>query len=1055
MRGKRILVAFLALTMLCVFALPGWAESTTVDNGDGTETITQIEEDGTRFVIRADKATNNPLNQTIYYPDGRQETTDFSYPAEGGHETVTRDAQGNVIGGSVSLPDGSGSYWGLWPDGTKVESIRDADYKTTQEKFTYPDGRQETTDYSYPAEGGQESVTRDGQGNVIGESVSLPDGSGSDWRFWSDGTKVESIRDTDYKTTQEKFTYPDGRQETTDYSYPAEGGQKSVTRDGQGNVIGEAVSLPDGSISEWRLREDGAKEETIRDTDYNTTQKKVTFIDGRQETTNYSYPAEGGLESVTRDAQGNEIRGSVTLPDGSGSEWRLREDGAKVESIRDADYKTTQEKFTYPDGRQETTDYSYPAEGGQESVTRDAQGNVIAESVRLPDRSGTEWLFRPDGTKVESTYGAGGKVIQNKNTSTDGRQEITDYVYPAEGGLESVTRDAQGNEIRGSVILPDGSGSDWWLWPDGIKGERLHDPDFNTTQETYTFPDGRQETTSYDQDGGYRKTDADGNLLAERKIGADGGSVTTRFLPNGSVRQRIEDEKGELVSDVTTAPDGRIVAESKLVDGVEHNYYYSPDGTMNEYWSDENEWHAVLSEAWGGSIHYIDFLDDEGKSQKSETWYGDTLHSVTSYEYNAAGQLILEKTEDAKGGLMEQTVISYDDQGYILSNQTFDAEGRKIRERVYSEPSQDPDTFSKNVLFDEEGGASWSARKEDGSWEKTLEKPDGTVIQTISMYTDPEGDSPTGKIEEYVNGKLTSAKTYAYEKIADADGREVWVKSGSVTRNAEGAVVGTEEFTYGENGFIESHTEIKNGQVILQETFNEKGWQLTGIYKYEDGTSSDFEMKPELKLSRERKYDAKGNLVEVIVRDQHGNVVDPSLFEEDEVEEEPKPVWYPSNTVSTHGFAFRDLRPELTKKWYRFTPVDLSKDGEIAIPLVGSNKYIIGQVKVNVTGDEVTVNYRMFGDRNDTARRESEFFTFLPDLASVTTVEPGELGEGFTFGEPVSIEKDLKGDTRVLLYVRNVATYCDHLDYDTQLGRYWPNSKNYAKYYDYLRSIMD
>lgn len=462
----------------------------------------------------------------------------------------------------------------------------------------------------------------------------------------------------------------------------------------------------------------------------------------------------------------------------------------------------------------------------------------------------------------------------------------------------------------------------------------------------------------------------------------------------------------------------------------------------------------------GGSIHFIDFLDDEGKRQKSETWYGDILHSVTSYEYNAAGQPTLEKTEDAKGGLMEQTVISYDDQGYILSNQTFDAEGRKVSERIYSEPSQNQWEFSKEVFFDEEDGASWSARKEDGSWEKTLEKPDGTVIQTIetpadSMYSDPEGNSPTGKIEEYVNGKLTSAKTYAYEKITDAFGREVWVKSGSVTRNAEGAVVGTEEFTYGENGFIQSSTEIRDGQVILQETYNEKGWKLTGIYKNEDGTSSDFEMKPELKLSRTRKYDAKGNLVEVVVRDQHGNVVDPSLFEEDEVEEEPKPVWYPSNTVSTHGFAFRDLRPELTKKWYRFTPVDLSKDGEIAIPLVGSNKYIIGQVKVNVAGDEVTVNYRMFGDRNDTARRESEFFTFLPDLASVTTVEPEELGEGFTFGEPVSIEKDLKGDTRVLLYVRNVATYCDHLNYDTQLGRYWPNSKNYAKYYDYLRSIMD
>ncbi|NLJ64575.1 MAG: hypothetical protein GX337_04200 [Christensenellaceae bacterium] len=97
----------------------------------------------------------------------------------------------------------------------------------------------------------------------------------------------------------------------------------------------------------------------------------------------------------------------------------------------------------------------------------------------------------------------------------------------------------------------------------------------------------------------------------------------------------------------------------------------------------------------------------------------------------------------------------------------------------------------------------------------------------------------------------------------------------------------------------------------------------------------------------------------------------------------------------------------------------------------------------------------MPGEQYDTARIESEYLNLLPDLASLTTVNPDELGEGFAFGEPISIENDLAGDTKVLLFVRNVVTFRDHYTYQKPLARYWPNSSNYAEYYAYLKSIMD
>ncbi|HHU02203.1 MAG: hypothetical protein ACOX54_07660 [Christensenellales bacterium] len=166
-------------------------------------------------------------------------------------------------------------------------------------------------------------------------------------------------------------------------------------------------------------------------------------------------------------------------------------------------------------------------------------------------------------------------------------------------------------------------------------------------------------------------------------------------------------------------------------------------------------------------------------------------------------------------------------------------------------------------------------------------------------------------------------------------------------------------------------------------------------------------------------------------------------------------IVYPNNTTSTHGFAFRELRPELTNKWYRFTPLDLSREDEYSIPLIGGGKYIIGEVTVKVEGDEVTINYSLLGEKYDTARTESEYLNLLPDLESLTTVEPEELGEGFKFGEPISIENDLDGDTKVLLFVRNVVTFKDYYAYQKKLARYWPNSKNYAEYFAYLESIMD
>ena len=148
-------------------------------------------------------------------------------------------------------------------------------------------------------------------------------------------------------------------------------------------------------------------------------------------------------------------------------------------------------------------------------------------------------------------------------------------------------------------------------------------------------------------------------------------------------------------------------------------------------------------------------------------------------------------------------------------------------------------------------------------------------------------------------------------------------------------------------------------------------------------------------------------------------------------------AYYTHNTVCTFGPHFRDVSPALTDKWYMFTPVDLSQDGLQTHILVGGGAYIIGQVNIYVSGDNVTVLHQYV---NDAITAEQAFFTFFPDYGSITTVTPEEIDTPFAFGKPISISGDLNGDTTVILFVRNVVTFRDD---NPDIIRFYENKPEY------------
>lgn len=180
------------------------------------------------------------------------------------------------------------------------------------------------------------------------------------------------------------------------------------------------------------------------------------------------------------------------------------------------------------------------------------------------------------------------------------------------------------------------------------------------------------------------------------------------------------------------------------------------------------------------------------------------------------------------------------------------------------------------------------------------------------------------------------------------------------------------------------------------------------------------------------------------VDDKQEEFVDPADSTTPVDHEEPDVfpnVWYPHNTVCVGGLEFRQEKPEVTNKWYNFAPIDLSVQGEQVFELVASNMYVIGSVVVTVDGDDVTVEWKLNkqGTTDANFQDESEFLTFFHNIDEVTSVEPKDIETSFEFGQPISIANDLGGDTNVLLYIRNVATYCNNLSYKYQNPIFHPN----------------
>lgn len=136
----------------------------------------------------------------------------------------------------------------------------------------------------------------------------------------------------------------------------------------------------------------------------------------------------------------------------------------------------------------------------------------------------------------------------------------------------------------------------------------------------------------------------------------------------------------------------------------------------------------------------------------------------------------------------------------------------------------------------------------------------------------------------------------------------------------------------------------------------------------------------------------------------------------------PKEKDFDNNTVCSFGPQFRDVSPRMTKLWYMFTPVDLSQDGTQTFDLIAGNLFVVGEVSLTVENGKFQVDYAYNSSRIQVGR---EYFNIFPDYRSIdeSNLDNFHQQKRFSYGRAYSIADKLDGDTDVILFVCNTATF--------------------------------
>lgn len=173
--------------------------------------------------------------------------------------------------------------------------------------------------------------------------------------------------------------------------------------------------------------------------------------------------------------------------------------------------------------------------------------------------------------------------------------------------------------------------------------------------------------------------------------------------------------------------------------------------------------------------------------------------------------------------------------------------------------------------------------------------------------------------------------------------------------------------------------------------------------------------------------------VDIIVTDTKGELPDEPDYDY---------KWYPGNTMGVAGYSLRDLG--ITDKWYNVCPVNLTKNGIYEIPMVASNRVVIGNAIVTVDGDDVTVTYETEKADDGRLTVDSECVKWFKSIDEITADFCAAPTSEIAFGDTVS--KEELGDVAYLFICNGVSYSQPVTNYGKFLPGYYSNSPDWKAY---------
>ncbi|NLD03063.1 MAG: RHS repeat protein [Clostridiales bacterium] len=770
--------------------------------------------------------------------------------------------------------------------------------------------------------------------------------------------------------------------------------------------------------------------------------------------------------------------------------------------------------------RQETT-YLFDAQDrriGQKSVTKDKDGKVIntREYTELYDKRGiylgdesTETFYNSDGSVSEvykSSFNADTETAEYVTTNGKGRvlyrsSEVYDKVDGRQLGrtrTESNYSEFTGNLMTTTTTKTKSESTG--VFAESQRGVRADGQASHESDLSYMFVEGYgflnyrnvYKDYLYRADGTLKYTIAGNRLMDNFYLDLFANDYwDADYLARYKFTEEFE---------TMTAASGILAREHHLINNyeqgidsqeysVETKLYDEKTGALKSITTETLDYdpdlqktvtRAVTVNAQGALIGestkaYEYDVNDQWKNLGStRTAFLSDGRQIIAYNDDGAGNSErTSKTYSAStGGLLMSSVSKSNDDSYTSETLSYNAAGQVIRREVVSNGA---DGVTTTDAYDATGvflsrSVSKSTVGADGSRTYRMDEVDtqGRAISTEWFY--PAGGNSRIRTSEFYDqdGKyhkeITTYDETGASRTTDANG--TLLSYGVLTDKGD-----LNEFFA--NGKPKTAIARDDDDELRVTSFDKDG--------YINYVSIDHPDRPYTMY-----YDGNGKVAEIFYQEASGrtayyNAADKQWYSGTGVDKDaidvpdfaagidmsdietggrarPRGSWYPNNTVCTFGIHLRDIKPELTSKWYTVTPIDLSRDGTQSFEMIGGNMWIIGQVNVTVEGDNVTVSYDIIKDGVGRTTVKSEYFNIFADLNAITedALEgDSKDGKGYIYGEPISIEKDLGGDTNVLLYVRNVATFNTRVYGERYLVRMWENLPERRERRADMEKLMD